>query len=332
MTYPLAFRPYADALVAYAARHPDVIGVSADLTQSCEVDTFRDRFPDRFLNMGMAEQNLLGVAGGLAKSGLLPVVHSFGVFLTRRPYDQLSMAIALPRRRVRIMGFLPGLSTPGGPTHQAIDDIALTRTLPGMTVLDLGDATEIRSVHEAAHDLDGPVYVRVMRGSVPVVFDTPLVVGANRHLASGADLTLVSSGISTAEAIAARVALERDGIGIDHFHVATIKPFNAADLLASIARTGRVVTLENHLVSGGLGSALAESMADSAVAARLIRLGVQDTYAAGGSQAYLFERYGLSAEAVVAAAERLLGHRLSAAATVEHAASETGDVTRQEAL
>jgi transketolase len=333
MDVPTVFRPYAEALPAYADRHPEVAGVTADLTVSCEVDTFRDRFPERFLNLGMAEQNLMGVVGGLARSGVLPVVHSFGVFLTRRPFDQLSMAVALPRRRVRLMGFLPGLSTPGGPTHQAIDDMALTRALPGFTVLDLGDATEIMSVLEAAHDVDGPVYARLVRGHVPVVFETPMVVGSNRHLAKGHDLTIISSGIATAEAISASATLAFNGIGVDHFHVSTIKPLHDADLLESIARSGKVISVENHLVTGGLGSAVAERMAEAGLPARLRRVGLRDTYATGGSQAYLFERFGLSAAAIVSVAEELVGQRLSRGVpTADSMLPDAGDVSRQEAL
>lgn len=323
-------RPYAGALLAYGERHPDVVALSGDLTASCEADAFRDRFPERFFGCGMAEQNMMGIAGGLAAGGLLPVVHTFGVFATRRPLDQVQMAIALPRRRVRIMGFLPGLTTPGGPTHQAIDDVALMRTLPGMTVYDLADATETASALSVLHELDGPVYCRVMRGDVPVLFDTPLTRDGVRDLGSGSDLCVVSSGVTTAEAMRAVSALRGAGVSVGHLHVSRIKPFDGR-ICEPISGARAVISLENHLVTGGLGSAVAEAMAEGGVGRPLRRLGLQDTYAAGGSQRYLFERYGLDANAVLGAAELLLGERFPFRFEGEDLVG-AGDLGRQEAL
>lgn len=331
MTAPTASRPYAGALVAYGAARPDVVALAGDLTVSCEADGFRDAFPDRFLNLGMAEQNLMGVAGGLARGGLLPVVHTFGVFATRRPLDQVQMAIALPRARVRIMGFLPGLTTPGGPTHQAIDDVSIMRTLPGLQVFDLADATEIASALEALHDVDGPVYCRVMRGDVPVLFGEPLTWHGVRALAAGDDLCLVSSSVCTAEALRAAAVLREAGVSVGHLHVSRLAPFPAAEVLAAVAPARAAITVENHLVTGGLGSAVAETLAEAGCATRLARLGLQGTYAAGGSQPYLLARYGLDANAVLAAAERLLG--LAPGARFEGGELVgAGDLGRQEAL
>lgn len=332
MIPPTAFRPYASALVEYAASRTEVVCLSGDLTASCEVDVFRERFPERFLNVGMAEQNMMGIAGGLAAAGLEPIVHTFGVFATRRPLDQIEMAIALPRRRVRIMGFLPGLTTPGGPTHQAIDDVAIMRALPGMTVLDLGDAVEVETALEAIRDVDGPVYCRVMRGDVPILFDEPLELGRARLLRAGPDLCLISSSSATFEASEAAFRLARAGVASTHFHVSTLKPLDDRRIPEAIARTPAVITLENHLVTGGLGSAIAELMAQHGLGRPLVRLGLADTYAAGGTRAYLFERFGLSAAAVAAAAERLLGVRADVETSPLAAREEGGDVLRQEAL
>lgn len=300
-------RPYEQAFEKHALANPDVICLSADLTSSCEIDRFRDRHPDRFLSLGMAEQNMLSFAGGLGLAGYRPFLHTFGVFLYRRPYDQLMASIAYPRRKVRLMGFLPGVTTPGGMTHQAIEDISVMRSIPNMTILETGDATEVESICAAADSVDGPVYARVLRGSVPRLFETPIQVGKMRELALGEDVLVVTSGITTEEAMRARAALSGAGVSVRHLHLSTIKPFNADEMLDHITSVRHgVVTLENHVTEGGIGSLLAEIMADSGVGKRLIRLGLKDTYAHGGSRAYLMRYYGLDALALVKGIEGLL--------------------------
>jgi transketolase len=303
-------RPYAGAFEKYALAHPEVLCLSADLTSSCEVDGFRDRHPDRFLSLGMAEQNMMSFAGGLGLAGFRPFLHTFGVFLYRRPHDQLIASVAYPRRRVRLMGFLPGITTPGGMTHQAIEDVAVMRSVPNMTILETGDATEVESICEAADSIDGPVYCRVLRGQVPRLFDSPIKVGQMRELAPGEDVLVITSGITTEEALRARGALSAAGISIRHLHLSTIKPFNATPLLDHIAAVRHgVITLENHITEGGVGSLVAEIMADNGVGKKLIRLGLKDTFAHGGSRPYLMRYYGLDALALVAGIERLVGEK-----------------------
>ncbi|WP_370674645.1 transketolase family protein [Pleomorphomonas sp. PLEO] len=304
----LVNRPYAGAFEAYAVAHPKVLCLSADLTSSCEIDGFRDRHPEQFLSLGMAEQNMMSFAGGLGLAGFRPFLHTFGVFLYRRPYDQLIASVAYPRRKVRLMGFLPGVTTPGGMTHQAIEDISVMRSIPNMTILETGDATEVESIVEAADSVDGPVYARVLRGSVPRLFDTPIVVGKPRELSLGTDVLVITAGITTEEALRARGALSKAGVSIRHIHLNTIKPFDAQYLLDHLqsVRHG-VVTLENHVTEGGIGSLVAETIADAGIAKRLVRLGLKDTYAHGGSRPYLMRTYGLDAPALVAAIERLTG-------------------------
>ncbi|MGV6848538.1 MAG: transketolase family protein [Marinibacterium sp.] len=305
-------RPYERAFADYAVANPDVLCLSADLTSSCEIDRFRDDHPDRFLSLGMAEQNMLSFAGGLGLAGFRPFIHSFGVFLYRRPYDQLMASIAYPRRKVRLMGFLPGVTTPGGMTHQAIEDIAVMRSIPNMTVLECGDATEVESICEAADSIDGPVYARVLRGSVPRLFDTPIKVGDMRVLGQGSDVLVVTAGITTEEALRARPALEAAGVSVRHVHLNTIKPFDGAAMLDHMASVkGGVVTLENHVTEGGIGSLMAELMADNGLGKRLVRLGLKDTYAHGGSRPYLMKYYGLDATALVRGIETLTGETLT---------------------
>lgn len=301
-------RPYASAFEKFAAGNPDILCLSADLTSSCEIDGFRDRHPDQFLSMGMAEQNMMSFAGGLALAGFRPFIHTFGVFMYRRPYDQLMASVAYPRRKVRLMGFLPGITTPGGMTHQSIEDISVMRSIPNMTILETGDATEVESICAAADSIDGPVWCRVLRGSVPRLFDTPIRVGEMRVLSEGADVLVVTAGITTEEALRARSALAGAGVSIRHIHLHTIKPFDAAQLLDHIGAVRHgVVTIENHVTEGGIGSLVAETMADAGVGKRLVRLGLKDTYAHGGSRAYLMRYYGLDAMALVGGIEALMG-------------------------
>jgi transketolase len=309
--YPTELKPYGRALVELARERPDVLCLSADLTRQCEVDLFRDELPERFVNGGMAEQNLIGVAGGLARRGWLPWVHTFGVFCTRRPYDQVAMAVAYPDLPVRLVGFMPGLSSPGGPSHQATDDIALMRALPNMTVIDVADAVEARQVVPALAELPGPAYLRLKRGETPVIFDPAthrLDLHSARVLRTGRDLCLVAAGMMLPAAIAAAALLERHGVDATLVYAPVIKPLDSRTVLDACAGTRGVLVAENHSIVGGLGSAVAETLAEAGLGRPLRRLGVADTFAEGARTAgYLFDRYGLSTRAVLAAAWALSG-------------------------
>lgn len=307
----IVVRPHVDHFVEWAKDKPEVVVLSADLTNSCEVARFRDTYPDRFFSVGMAEQHMLSLAGGLAREGFTPFLHTFAVFLYRRSYDQLAMSVAYPNLPVRLIGFLPGITTPGGVTHQAIEDVAIMRATPNMTVLETGDATEVESVLDVAHAIQGPVYVRMLRGEIPRLFprDEPMRLDRVRVLAEGDDVTVLTAGITTEEAMRATHALERRGIGVTHLHVSTHKPFGDPVVLEALARARHgVVTIENHTIVGGLGSAVAELIAESGLGTRLVRLGLRDTYAHGASRAYLMREYDLDAAALVAGVEQLLGH------------------------
>jgi transketolase len=287
-----------------------VLVLSADLTGSCEADDFQRAFPERFFSMGMAEQNMMGFAAGLAREGYTPFVHTFAVFIYRRAYDQLAMSIAYPNLPVRLIGFLPGITTPGGVTHQAIEDVAILRATPNMTVLETGDATEVESVLDVAQAQPGPVYVRMLRGEVPRLFPKtePMALDRVRVLSQGEDLAVITAGLATEEAMRATPALAEHGLRVTHLHVSSHKPMTDPVLLDSIRRVRHgVVTLENHTVVGGLGTAVAELMAEAGVGKRLLRLGLQDTYAHGASRPYLMREYGLDALALVRGIERLTG-------------------------
>ena len=305
-------KPYGNSFKKYASQNKKILCLSGDLTSSCEVDTFRDEFPNQFVSMGMAEQNMMSFAGGLAMSGYIPFIHTFSVFAYRRPYDQLLASIAYPRRRVRIMGFLPGITTPAGMTHQAIEDIAVMRAIPNMTVIETGDATEVESICEQADKVDGPVYCRVLRGDVPRLFDSPLKIGDIRILNSGSDILLITAGICTEEALRARAALLSAGISILHLHVHTFKPFNEDKILDLISNIKiGVITMENHLVNGGLGTTIAEVISKHGLSKKLIKLGLNDTFAHGGSKQYLSRYYGFDAYALINSIEKFIGQKLN---------------------
>lgn len=309
-------------LVDWAADKPEVLVLSADLTSSVELRLFRDTYPDRFLSMGVAEQNMLSFAGGLAREGFYPFLHTFAVFLYRRPLDQLSMSIAYPNLPVRLLGFLPGITTPGGATHQAIDDIGVLRVIPNMTLLEVGDATEIEQVLDVAHSVRGPVYVRMLRGEVPRLFDPAekMALGRARVLSSGQDITLISAGITTEEAMRATRVLQNRGVAIEHLHISTHKPFDDPTVLEAVARAKHgVITMENHTVYGGLGTAVSEMIAGEGLGQKVVRIGLNDSYAHGASRPYLMKRYGLDAMALVRQVEALLDARLD----IEEADLET---------
>lgn len=304
---------HARNLVDWAKDKPDVYVLSADLTGSSEADLFRDTYPERFLSMGIAEQNMLAFAGGMARQGLVPMVHTFAVFIYRRAYDQIAMSVAYPNVPVKMFGFLPGVLTPGGATHQAIEDIAVMRALPNMTILESGDATDIESVLDVAYQVNGPVYVRQLRGEVPRLFPAgePMRLGKYRKLSEGGDFVLLTSGICTEEGMRATAALRDCGIAVTHYHISTLKPFDHPELMDEIARSRYgAITLENHSVIGGLGTIVAECMAARGVAKPLRRLGIQDTFVHGASRRYLMREYGLDALALINAVEQATGRQL----------------------
>lgn len=311
-------RVHARNLVEFARDKPEILVLSADLTSNTEVDLFKEAYPERFISMGMTEQDMLSFAGGLAREGFIPYVHTFAVFIYRRALDQIAMSVAYPNLRVRMFGFLPGITTPGGATHQAIDDVGILRILPNMTILEPGDAGEVEQVLPIAHAVPGPVYVRQLRGEVPRLFDPaePMQLGKARVLRQDAapHVALFSSGICTEEAMRATQVLAERGVSIHHLHISTHKPFNDPAVVeaAAQARCG-VITMENHTIFGGLGTAVAEALAENGVGAgrRLIRIGLKDTYAHGASKRYLMRYYGLDAPALVAAVEKLLGETLN---------------------
>ena len=332
--YQTVLKPYGRALVDLARQRPEIVCLTGDLTRQCEIDLFQEEFPDRFIHAGMAEANMIGVAGALARSGLIPFVHTFGVFATRRPLDQIINAVAYPRLPVRIVGFMPGISSPGGPSHQAIEDVALMRALPGMTVVDVADATETAQAVAAIADLPGPVYLRLKRGEIPVIFPpgygfslarAQVLAGQDRAPGTGTDVAFLASGMMVAPALAAASLLRASGVRARVLNVPVIKPLDTATVLAAAAAAQVVDTAENHSVIGGLGSAVAEAMAEAGLGRPLRRIGLADTFAEGALTApYLFAKYGLTTQHLVDTAWTALG-RPGEAPRAPAAAAQEGE-------
>ena len=306
--YNTVLKPYGEALLALARQRPEIVCLGADLTRQTETDIFRDAIPERFINVGAAEANMIGIAGGLARAGHVVFVNTFGVFATRRCYDQIAMAIAYPKLNVKIVGFMPGLSSPGGPSHQAIDDVALMRALPNMTVIDPADAIEVAQSVAAIADHAGPVYLRLKRGESPVIFENShrLDLGKAQVLNGGerCDVCIVAAGMMIPAALAAARTLEDNGVVATVINAPVIKPLDAATIVAAARHSRIVITAENHTVIGGLGSAVAEALAEAGVAAPLRRIGIADVFAESGSREFLFSRYGLGTQDIVDAAWR----------------------------
>ncbi len=291
-------KPFYSSLVRHGEDHHEVTLVTNDLTASCEADGFRDAFPDRYVSAGMAEQALVASLSGMVAEGLYPIYTSFAVFCTRRPYEQVALTLAYPARKATMVGFLPGLMTPGGVTHQAVDDIGLMTGLPNMTVVEAADATDMASILDAVYPVPGPTYIRGLRGEVPQLFGTPLELGRHRTIFDGEDVLVIVSGHLTAatQLIVSELRGAHPGLGL--VNVATLKPFDDHDLHQKISRATTVVTVENHWVSSGLGKIVGEVILEHGYKTALRRVGVKDTFTHGGSPAYLEDFYGIGPTAI----------------------------------
>jgi transketolase len=298
--------PFGKALARLGQQRPDIVGLTADLGKYTDIHPFRDAHPDRFFNVGMAEQNLVAVAAGLARTGKQPFATTYGVFASRRAFDFVAIALAHSNLDVKIIAGLPGLTTGYGGTHQAIEDLALMRMIPGLTIIDPMDATEIDAATVAMSDHRGPVYMRLLRGAVPVVLEPgyKFEIGKARQLRDGEDVGIISTGLMSERAIDAAALLEKRGISVAVLHVPTIKPFDAETVAEFAASVGQVVTAENHVVVGGLASLVVETLFDAGIAKKVTRIGLPDRYIECGAVPTLQQKYGLTVEAVV---ERIAG-------------------------
>jgi transketolase len=297
--------PFGKALVEYAANHSEVVGMTADLAKYTDLHLFAQAYPERFFQMGMAEQLLMGAAGGMAKTGLVPFATTYAVFGTRRAYDFIHQVIAEENLNVKICCALPGLTTGYGPSHQATEDIAMMRAIPGLIVVDPCDALDITQAvpQIAAHK--GPVYMRLLRGNVPLVLDEynyTFELGKAKLLREGSDVLVISSGFMTMRSLEVAKSLVADKVTVAVLHCPTIKPLDEVTILAEVRKPGRlVVVAENHSVVGGLGEAVASLLLREGVMPSKFRmLGLPDTFLDAGALPTLHDRYGISAEKVVA--------------------------------
>jgi len=295
---------WADTLIELGTANPDILVLDADLATSTKADRFAAAHPDQFLQMGIAEQGMVGTAVGLASLGFVPWLSSFGIFFTHRALDQVRMAVAQTHANVKIgaayTGLLAGFA---GKTHIDIQDLAIMRAMPGMTVLAPADAAECAAMVRWATETPGPVYLRLSREAGADVFDADYVFAPRsvRRLREGADVLLVSTGQQTARTLAAADLLAADGIAAGLIHVPSIKPVDEAALAAAAAQVPLVVTVEEHSVLGGLGGLVSEIVAGAipgAVPRRVIRIGIEDMWGESAPNAWLLERHGLTPAAV----------------------------------
>ena len=297
--------PFGHALARLAQDRPEIVGLTADLAKYTDLHVFAQAFPDRFYQMGMAEQILMGAAAGFAREGFLPFATTYAVFAARRAYDFIAMAIAEENLPVKIACGLPGLTSGYGPSHQATEDVAIFRGLPNMVIVDPCDAVDIEGAVPAIADHSGPVYLRLLRGSVPVVldeYDYRFVLGRAALLRDGTDVLVIASGFMTMRALEAAKALQADRIEAAVLHSPTIKPLDEAAILREAAKPGRlVVVAENHSVIGGLGEAVAGFLMRSGVHAAFRQIGLPDEFLAAGALPTLHDRYGISTAAMVSA-------------------------------
>jgi transketolase len=297
--------PFGKALVAYADGNPQVVGLSADLAKYTDLHLFAKAYPQRYFQMGMAEQLLMAAAGGMAKEGLMPFATTYAVFGTRRAYDFIHQVIAEENLNVKICCALPGLTTGYGPSHQATEDLAMMRAIPGMTVIDPCDALDIEQAVPQIAKHPGPVYMRLLRGNVPLVldeYDYGFELGKAKLLCEGREVLFISCGLMTMRALDAAKTLARDNVGVAVLHAPTIKPLDEAAILAHASKPGRlVIVAENHSVVGGLGEAVASLLLREGVApAKFRMLALPDAFLDAGALPTLHDRYGISVEKVVA--------------------------------
>lgn len=289
---------YGNALAELGAEFDNLVVLDADLAAATKTGTFKKAFPDRHIDCGIAESNMMGITAGLASAGKVPFVSSFAMFAAGRAFEQVRNSIGYPHLNVKIGATHAGLSVgEDGATHQCNEDLALMRVIPGMTVISPLDDVEARAAVRAAYALDGPVYLRFGRLAVPVINDRAdykFEIGKGVTLRDGADLTILATGLCVSQALRAAESLKADGIDAGVINIHTIKPLDAELVVKAAGKTGNMVTVEEHSILGGLGSAVAEVLAEQCPV-RMLRIGVQDVFGESGPAVQLLEKYGLDA-------------------------------------
>ncbi len=299
---------WGHTLVELAAEYPELLVLDGDLANSTRADIFAAAVPDRFFEMGIAEQNLIGVAAGLATLGFVPWISTFAAFLAKRALDQIRVVIAQPHLNVKLCGSYSGILTgKTGKTHQSVEDIAIFRAMPGVVTIAPADANELRGAMRAMMGDENPTYLRLTRDPSPVIFppDYQFRIGKAILLRDGTDIGIVSTGVETIRALEAADLLAERGIDASVLHLSTLKPLDVEAIVALAERTGALVTAEDHSIIGGLGGAVAETLAEHRPTPQR-RIGWQDTYGESGPNEALLEKYGLTPRHIAEAAETLL--------------------------
>jgi len=299
---PAVFAPFSLGVLKAAQTHDELVLLTADLGKYTDTADFRGKYASRFFNVGMAEQSLVMTAAGLSKAGKVAYCTTYGTFATRRAYDFLAIACAHSNENVKMFAGNPGLTSGYGGTHQANEDLALMRSIPNMTVIDPCDATEMAQVAEAAADIPGTLYCRLLRANVAVVLDPDTYrfqIGKGHVIGQGGQVGFVSTGTMTECAIDASRHFERMGVRSSVFHSPCIKPFDAAGLLRFAQSVDRLVVCENHAITGGLSSLVIEALQDAGLTRRLLKIGIPDKFTECGSMQYLREQYGLTTGGII---------------------------------
>lgn len=292
---------YGNALAECGAEFPDLVVLDADLAGATKTGVFKKAFPDRHIDCGIAECNMTGIAAGLATCGKIPFISSFAMFAAGRNFEQVRNSIGYPHLNVKIGATHAGITVgEDGATHQCNEDVALMRTIPGMTVVVPSDDVEAKAAVRAAIEMEGPVYLRFGRAAVPVINDRPdykFEIGKGVLLREGTDVTIIASGITVSSALDAAEMLAADGISAEVINIHTIKPLDEELVLASAKKTGKVVTAEEHTVIGGLGSAVCDCLSEKHPTP-VLRIGMQDTFGESGPANALVEKYGLDGKGI----------------------------------
>jgi transketolase len=304
---------FGKALLRLGEKNEDIVVLDADLASSTKITYFADRFPERFFQCGIAEQNMVGVAAGLAASGKIPFVASFAVFVTKRPADQISVSVAYPGLNVKIIGAYTGLfNGRTGASHMAVEDISIMRAIPGIVVIDPADASEMESAVNAIVEYDGPVYMRETRDEWPDIFESGCTfkIGEATEIKPGDDACIISSGVMTSEAIKASEILSEEGIDVRIVNMSTIKPIDSDAITRAARETGAIVTAENHNIYGGLGSPVAEVLGENHPVP-MQRVGIKDVLNEAGTNQELLDKFGMSSRHISEAVKDVIARKNS---------------------
>ncbi|MEC0273597.1 MULTISPECIES: transketolase family protein [Peribacillus] len=304
---------FADALIRLGEKHDNLVVLDADCAKSNMTNLYKNRFPERFFNIGISECDLVGTAAGMAVAGKVPFANAYANFLTGRAFDQMRISVCYSNNNVKIVGHNAGTSAAQeGATHLPLEDISLMRSLPRMTVIVPADAVEMEKAVEAAYYHEGPIYLRVGKLPVPIVTkkEEPFKIGKAIKYREGSDITIISTGIMLDESLKAADELEKQGVSAELLHIHTIKPIDKEAIIASAAKTKHVITVEEHSIIGGLGSAVAEVLSESQPAI-LRRIGTNDRFGVSGKMDELLDLFELRAHRIISTANELLGHRVT---------------------